>query len=636
MPSLRLAFLISAAALLGACSHGTAVSLAGAPAQQAGSFNIEPMAKAEAPNPDPRVGLKAGMTDAGQATWNMRLLSNTPTPDQFKGVNSDLGFFGGYALQGTFNGWLVWDLANPSHPTVRKGYFCPASQNDVSVYKNLLFMSAESESGRIDCKAGGIQEPVSNERIRGLRIFDISDLDNPKYIASVQTCRGSHTHTLVVDPKDPNNVYIYISGSSGIRPAAELAGCSNKLPESDPNSALFRIEVIKVPLAHPEQASVVSSPRIFNDLTAPAHHGLAQGDIEEQKASIAQGKFPVSVIGINMELPGAMVQPLLDSTARTNHGGGAVTGADSAALRAALPTMLLKQFGMSAGADRGPTQCHDITVYPAIGYAGGACEGYGMLLDIHDPAHPVRLDAASDSNFSYWHSATFNNDGTKLLFSDEWGGGSAPKCRASDPRDWGADAIFNIVNNKLVFQGYYKLSAPQTSAGKLRRAQRLSHSGARPRHHGAGVVPGRHVGVRFHRSGACGGNRVLRSRPDRPQPDGRRRRVVVVLVQRRDRQLRDCARAGCLRAAAEPVADPERARRGQDRAPGLSQRPGAAEVYVGTELCPRPRVRGPARPIEGSRRATHLGDSSGAVERGERLGVGAQQRAVTARQSTGR
>ena len=463
MPSLRLAFLISAAALLGACSHGTAVSLAGAPAQQAGSFNIEPMAKAAAPNPDPRVGLKAGLTDAGQATWNMRLLSNTPTPDQFKGVNSDLGFFGGYALQGTFNGWLVWDLANPSHPTVRKGYFCPASQNDVSVYKNLLFMSAESESGRIDCKAGGIQEPVSNERIRGLRIFDISDLDNPKYIASVQTCRGSHTHTLVVDPKDPSNVYIYISGSSGIRPAAELAGCSNKLPESDPNSALFRIEVIKVPLAHPEQASVVSSPRIFNDLTAPAHHGLAQGDVEEQKASIAQGKFPVSVIGINMELPGAMVQPLLDSTARTNHGGGAATGADSAALRAALPTMLLKQFGMSAGADRGPTQCHDITVYPAIGYAGGACEGYGMLLDIHDPAHPVRLDAASDSNFSYWHSATFNNDGTKLLFSDEWGGGSAPKCRASDPRDWGADAIFNIVNNKLVFQGYYKLSAPQTS-----------------------------------------------------------------------------------------------------------------------------------------------------------------------------
>ncbi len=462
MPSLRSAFLIPTAAFLGACAHAAGVTLAGGPAQQEGPFSIESMAKAAAPNPDPRVGLKAGMTDAGQASWNMRLLSNTPTPDQFKGVNSDLGFFSHYALQGTFNGWLVWDLSNPSHPTVRKGYFCPASQNDVSVYKNLLFMSAESESSRLDCKAGGIQEPVSNERIRGLRIFDISDLDNPKYITSVQTCRGSHTHTLVVDPKDPDNVYIYISGSSGIRPSAELAGCSNKLPETDPNSALFRIEVIKVPVAHPEQASVVSSPRIFNGLAAPAHHGLAQGDVEEEKAMLAQGKFPMSVIGITMEAPPQMVQPLLDSTAKANHGGGAATAADSAALRAALPTIVLKQFGMSAGADRGPTQCHDITVYPSIGMAGGACEGYGMLLDIHDPANPVRLDAASDSNFSYWHSATFNNDGTKLLFSDEWGGGSAPKCRASDPRNWGADAIFNIVNNKLVFQGYYKLSAAQT------------------------------------------------------------------------------------------------------------------------------------------------------------------------------
>ena len=455
--------MIPAAAVLGACTHAGSVTLSGGPARQGANFNIEPMAKAAAPNPDTRVGLKAGLTDAGQASWNMRLLSTTPTPEQFKSVNSDLGFFGRYALQGTFDGWLVWDLSNPSHPTLRKGYFCPASQNDVSVYKSLLFMSAESESSRLDCKPGGIQEPVSAQRIRGLRIFDISDLDNPKYITSVQTCRGSHTHTLVVDPKDPNDVYLYVSGSSGIRPAAELAGCSDKLPENDPNSALFRIEVIKVPLAHPEQAAVVSSPRIFNDLAAPAHHGLAQGDVEEQKASIAQGKFPVSVIGINMELPSQMVQPLLDSTAKANHGGGPATAADSAALRAALPNALLKQFGMSAGADRGPTQCHDITVYPAIGYAGGACEGYGMLLDIHDPTHPVRLDAASDSNFSYWHSATFNNDGTKLLFSDEWGGGSAPKCRASDPRDWGADAIFDIVNNKLVFRGYYKLPAPQTS-----------------------------------------------------------------------------------------------------------------------------------------------------------------------------
>jgi len=459
MPKLRLSVLAVAAALLSGCAHRSSVSLAGGPIPQS-TFNIAPMAQAEAPKPDPRIGLKAGMTDAGEATWNMRLLSNTPTPSQFRSVNSDLGFFGKYAIQGTFDGWLVWDLSNPSHPTLRKGYFCPASQNDVPIYKNLLFMSAESESSRLDCKEGGIKDPVSSERIRGLRIFDISDLDNPKYITSVQTCRGSHTHTLVADPKDPNDVYVYISGSSAIRPSAELAGCTNN--PNDPNSALFRIEVIKVPLAHPEQAAIVSSPRIFNDLTAPAHHGLAPGDVEEQNAAAAQGKFTINVIGMNLEIPKEVVQPLLDSTAKANHGGGPATAADSAALRAVLPNMLLQKYGMSAGPDRGPTQCHDITVYPAIGYAGGACEGYGMLLDIHDPTHPVRLDAASDSNFSYWHSATFNNDGTKLLFSDEWGGGSAPKCRATDPRDWGADAIFDIVNNKLVFQGYYKLPAPQS------------------------------------------------------------------------------------------------------------------------------------------------------------------------------
>ena len=459
MPTLRLSALLSFAALLGACTHSAGVSLSGGPLSVS-NFNIEPMARAAAPTPDPRVGLKAGLTDPGEASWNMRLLSNTPTPAQFKSVNSDLGFFGKYAIQGTFDGWLIWDLSNPSSPSLRKGYFCPASQNDVSIYKNLLFMSAESESSRLDCKEGGIKDPVSSERIRGLRIFDISDLDNPKYITSVQTCRGSHTHTLLADPKDPNNVYIYVSGSSAVRPSAELAGCTNDA--NDPNSSIFRIEVIKVPLAHPEKAAIVSSPRIFNDLTAPAHHGLAQGDIEAEDSSIAHGKFPINVIGMNLELPNEMVQPLLDSTAKANHEKGPATGADSAALRAALPAMVLKMFGMSAGKDRGPTQCHDITVDPSIGYAGGACEGYGMLLDIHDPTHPVRVDAASDSNFSYWHSATFNNDGTKLLFTDEWGGGSAPKCRASDPRDWGADAIFNIVNNKLVFQGYYKLPAPQT------------------------------------------------------------------------------------------------------------------------------------------------------------------------------
>ncbi|HKO19764.1 MAG TPA: hypothetical protein VJU82_12845, partial [Acidobacteriaceae bacterium] len=351
MLSLRISFVIPLAVLLGACAHRSNVSLAAAPAPPS-TFDIAPMARAAAPNPDPRVGLKAGLTDAGEASWNMRLLSNTPTPAQFKNINSDLGFFGKYAIQGNFDGWLVWDLSNPSHPTLRKGYFCPASQNDISVYKNLLFMSAESESSRLDCKEGGIKDPVSSERIRGIRIFDISDLDNPKYIASVQTCRGSHTHTLLVDPKDPNDVYIYVSGSSAIRPAAELPGCISN--PNDPNSADFRIEVIKVPLAHPEQAAIVSSPRIFNDLTAPTHHALAPGDVAEQQAMIAAGKFPVNIIGINMAVPQEIVQPLLDSTAKANHGGGPATSADSAALRAALPALLLERFGMSAGGDRGP------------------------------------------------------------------------------------------------------------------------------------------------------------------------------------------------------------------------------------------------------------------------------------------
>ena len=404
---LRSYLLLTAAGIaLGACARGSNVTVAGGPVPGS-AVSIASLAKAAAPNPDPRVGLKAGMTDAGQATWNMRLLSNTPTPAQFapggETVNSDLGFLGKYAIQGNFNGWLFWDISNPSHPTLRKGYLCPASQNDISVYKNLLFMSAESNSSRLDCKGGGISEPVSNERIRGLRIFDISDLDNPKYITNVQTCRGSHTHTAVVDPKDPDNVYIYVSGSSAVRPSQELAGCTPALPDSDPNSTLFRIEVIKVPLAHPERAAIVSSPRIFNDLNAPAHHGLAPGDIEEQRASLAKGKFPVTVLGINFEMESRDVQPLLDSAAKARHGGPPVNAADSAAVRAMLPDMILKRFGMSAGAGRGPTQCHDITVYPAVGYAGGACEGYGMLLDIRDPAHPVRLAAASDSNFSYWH-----------------------------------------------------------------------------------------------------------------------------------------------------------------------------------------------------------------------------------------
>jgi hypothetical protein len=419
------------------------------------------MMSVAAPSPDPRVGLKAGLFDAGQATWNMRLMSNTPPSEQFKNTNSDLAFLGKYAIQGNYNGYQVWDISNPSHPTLAVGNYCPASQSDVSVYKNLLFVSAEGQSGRIDCGGEGVKDPVSKARMRGVRVFDITDIAHPKNVADVQTCRGSHTHTLLVDPKDPENVYVYVSGSSSVRSSNELSGCVSADPEKDPNSALFRIEVIKVPLAHPEEAAIVSSPRIFNDLVAPPRHGEAQADKEEIAAARAKGAFVADIMGEQMVLPPYFTKPMLDSIIAKRGGAGAPTAADSAALRAEIPAMVAKMIG-TQGPPRGPTQCHDITVYPAIGFAGGACAGYGFLLDIHDPAHPVRIAAVSDSNFSYWHSATFNNDGTKLLFSDEWGGGGGPKCRATDPKEWGADAIFTIVGNELKFQSYYKMSAPQT------------------------------------------------------------------------------------------------------------------------------------------------------------------------------
>jgi len=421
--------------------------------------------------PDPRVGLRAGMMDAAEAIWNLRVVSKTPPPPKFLGVtNSDLSFTGPYAIQGNYNGYQVWDISNPSAPTLKIGYVCPASQSDVSVYKNLLFVSGESNSGRLDCGAGGVKDTVSHDRLRGIRIFDITDITNPKYVGNVQTCRGSHTHTVLVDPKDTENVYVYISGSAGVRSPNELAGCSRLTPDKDPNSALFRIEVIKVPLAHPEQAAIVSSPRIFNDLVAPVVHGDAPEDIaanrKEVEAARAKGAFIVRVSGDERVVPNGFVAPLLDSIVKARGGTGAPTGADSAALRSSFQSIIDKMFGApstpGAGPRPGPTQCHDITVYPAIGLAGGACGGYGLLLDIRDPAHPVRLAAVADSNFSYWHSATFNNDGTKILFSDEWGGGGQPKCRITDKREWGADAIFKLVDGKMVFQSYYKLPAPQT------------------------------------------------------------------------------------------------------------------------------------------------------------------------------
>jgi hypothetical protein len=420
------------------------------------------------PSPDPRIGLGSGLFNAEEAIWNLNVVSQTPPPAEFVGItNSDLAFIDDYAIQGNYNGIQVWDISNPSRPASVVTHVCPASQSDVSIYKHLMFVSGEGLTGRLDCGTEGVQEAVSHHRLRGIRIFDVTDMRNPKYVANVQTCRGSHTHTVLKDPNDNDNVYIYVSGSAPVRPAEELPGCSGAPLAQDPNSALFRIEVIKVPLANPQDAAIVSSPRIFADLVAPPTHGLAPEDIAALEQAKARGAFTAEFGGQERVLPDRMVAPLLENIVKERGGTGAPTAADSAALRAAIPEMIAEMTGRRRDADEGPapgpTQCHDITVYPAIGLAGGACGGYGLLLDISDPANPVRIGAVSDSNFAYWHSATFNNDGTKILFTDEWGGGGQPKCRASDPKEWGANAVFTLENRQMRFKSYYKLPAPQTS-----------------------------------------------------------------------------------------------------------------------------------------------------------------------------
>jgi hypothetical protein len=360
----------------------------------------------------------------------MRLVANRPTPPGAAGAwNSDLAFQRNYILQGNYNGFVAWDIANPANPTLVRHFLCPASQSDVSVYgNNLLFVSSESTSGRLDCGTEAPEEPVSPVRMRGIRIFDMTDVRNPRYIHNVQTCRGSHTHSLVTDPNDPANVYIYVSGSAGVRPAAELPGCSDLAPDEDPNSSLFRIEVIQIPLAAPQTARIVTAARVFTGMeAAPRRSGGAGGR------------------------------------------GGAAGG----------------RGGRGGGDTRtGPNQCHDITTYPAVGLAGGACQGYGILIDIRNPAQPRRLSAVADTNFATWHSVSFNNDGTKVLWTDEWGGGTAPRCRATDNPVWGGVAIFDIVGDRAEFQSYYKMSAPQTETENC-----VAHNGSLI------PVPGRDIKV---------------------------------------------------------------------------------------------------------------------------------------------
>jgi hypothetical protein len=410
---------------------------------------VTPLVSATAPSPDPRVGLAPGRWDAAQAAWNMRLVSTTPPSEKFLGVtNSDLAFSGKYTIQGSYNGFQVYDISNPARPASVMNYVCPASQSDVSVYKNLLFVSGEGLTGRVDCGIQGVPEPVSKDRLRGIRIFDISDIASPKYIANVQTCRGSHTHTVVTDPHDKDNIYVYVSGSARVRSEEELPGCKDG-PIDDPNTARFRLEVIRVPLAAPEKAAIVSSPRIFHGLAPPPRHSdPGRGGA----AAPAPGGDADGFAG------GGRAAGAAPASGAPAAAGAAPAGAPAAAGAAAGG-----RGGGRGGPPSGPNQCHDITVYPDIGLAGGACGGYGLLLDIREAAHPVRIDAAADFNMAFWHSATFSNDGSKVLFSDEWGGGTQPRCRDTDKPEWGANALFTIEKNKLVFKSYYKLPAPQTS-----------------------------------------------------------------------------------------------------------------------------------------------------------------------------
>jgi hypothetical protein len=423
-------------------------------------------ARAQSNTNDPRANLKPGLYDAGSAAKGLQLVSHVNKPDDFHPndpggltyANSDLAFGGHYVYQGNFSGFQIWDVSNPEKPVLTDHTLCFTEQGDVSVYGHLLFVSAENTGSRLDCGTQGIQDSVSKERMIGVRIFDISNPKSPKQVADVQTCRGSHTHTLVQDPADKNDIYVYVSGLARVRSTTEMPGCEGG-DITDPNTALFRIEVIKVPLAHPEQAKIVSSPRIFNDLTAPPTHGVAVADTANGAAVKAARRFlgrlgmPATATSADSDKAAALVAEIMNNRSDTVKTKAAADALKAMGLNMRLP---------GGGARGGPSQCHDITVYPSAGFAAGACSGYGLLLNIKDPTHPVRLQAVADSNFSFWHSATFTNDASKLLFTDEWGGGTQPKCRATDPIDWGADAIFTLTNNTLTHSGYFKMPAAQT------------------------------------------------------------------------------------------------------------------------------------------------------------------------------
>jgi uncharacterized protein (DUF305 family) len=389
---------------------------------------------------DPRAGLAAGFDDAGQALLNLELVSSLPKPAGFVDpdnpaglppkhpreddeeaaaddeaeerekdededkkrspllsfANTDMAFSGDVLVAGSYHGFNVYRLAQDGLPQLLSSIVCPGGQGDVSIVGDLLIMSVEQTRGRLDCGLEGVNKDVSDERFRGLRVFDISDLARPRQVGAVQTCRGSHTHSVVSGPGEDGKIIVYNSGTSSVREEEELEGCFDESPGDD-RTALFRIDVIEIPVDDPAAARIIDSPAVFADPESGVLAGLWRGGDHG------------------------------DDTQETYQ----------------------------------TDQCHDITVFPELGIAAGACSGNGILFDISDPLKPKRMDAVVDRGFAYWHSATFNNDGSKVIFTDEWGGGSRPRCRAYDPLTWGADAVYDIVDGKLEFRGYYKMPAPQ-------------------------------------------------------------------------------------------------------------------------------------------------------------------------------
>lgn len=420
---------------------------------------------------DPRAGLKAGFRDAGEAILNLKLLGSLSKPAGFfdpanpaglppEGLaedadepadpenvsadseedpeeeedpkseedkrgpllsfaNTDMAFSGDVMVTGSYHGFNIYRLEENGLPELLSSVVCPGGQGDVSIVGDLLIMSVEQTRGRLDCGLEGITEDVSNDRFRGIRIFNISDLTRPVQVGAVQTCRGSHTHSVVSGPGEDGKIIVYNSGTSSIREEEELDGCIDETP-GDNRTALFRIDVIEIPVNDPSKSRIVDSPAVFADPGSGVLAGLWKGGDHGE------------------------------DTQETNK----------------------------------TDQCHDITVFPELGIAAGACSGNGIIFDISDPLDPRRIDEVVDTGFAYWHSATFNNDGSKVIFTDEWGGGSRPRCRAYDPLTWGADAIYDVVDGKLEFRSHFKMSAPQ-----LEQENCVAHNGS------IVPVPGRDIFV---------------------------------------------------------------------------------------------------------------------------------------------